>query len=104
MSSPRQSKNRDDDPMMEGSGSMEVSAFVMLRGEVANLRNDLKSHERSDSEKFDALTKALNEMNAELQRYVGGVQMAAWSLGICLPIIATAVIADVVRHWSSVTP
>ncbi len=66
---------------------------------ITQIRQDLEKHESRDDERFDRLDTAVQAVNSQLERFIGGVNLAKWALGIGIPAIFGAIVTHVFRHW-----
>lgn len=81
----------------------------MLAKSVENLGIELHrlqdKQEREITEMRDKLYRAEQEtqkLKIEISEWSGGLQLAKWAMGLGIPGILGAVIAHVVRHWSTI--
>ncbi len=77
-----------------------------IHAEIESLRNDLHRHQDDDREDFkdlrlrtQGLKDDISKLTSAMAEWTGALGLAKWSLGLGVPCILAAVVANVIRHW-----
>ena len=65
--------------------------------------DDIRRFEASDKEfnaRFDGVTKSIELINKSLDSWTGSLNILKWMGATCLPLMAGAVITNLIRHWN----
>lgn len=74
-------------------------AETQTQESIRLLRQDLAEHRSEDKRDFEAVKDAVHHLDVIVARYVGGITLAAWALGVGIPAILAAMLTYMVKHW-----
>lgn len=82
--------------MADLSSSQAIRSLEVQIGE--RHRENVRRFEHVDK-RFVDLEKTVNKLNVTIAEWIGAARLTKWMLGIGIPVIATAAVTHLVRHW-----